>query len=130
MKLGDYAAGLQHIGLPTNNMDETIGFYQSLGFEKVYETINQKAGERVAFLRLAGLTIEAYENRQAPLRAGAIDHIALDVNDVEGAFALAREQGYEIVSDGIESLDFWDNGVKFFIILGPNKERVEFNQIL
>ncbi len=130
MRLGDYANGLQHIGLPSNDLDKTIQFYTDLGFENVYETINRQAGERVAFLRLQGLTMEVYETGQAAMRSGAIDHIAIDVADVESAYALAQEQGLEIVSNGIESLPFWENGVKFFIVLGPNRERIEFNQYL
>lgn len=130
MKLGMFASGLQHVGLPVNDLDATIAFYEGLGFENIYETVNQAAGERVAFLRLGSLTMEAYENRQAALRSGAIDHLAVDVKDIEGCYELAREQGYEIVSQGIEDLPFWENGVRFFIILGPNRERIEFNERL
>lgn len=130
MKLGEYALGLQHVGLPTNDMEKTVAFYESLGFENVYATVNEQAGEKVVFLRLKNLTIEAYENHSAAMRSGAIDHIAIDVSDAEAAYALAQEQGYRIVSNGVESLPFWENGVKFFILEGPNKERVEFNQYL
>lgn len=130
MKLGEFASGLQHVGLPTNDMDKTIAFYEGLGFENVYETVNEAAGERVAFLRLGSLTMEAYENGQAAMRSGAIDHIAIDVKNVDECYAQACEQGYEIVSNGVESLPFWENGVKFFIILGPNRERIEFNEML
>lgn len=130
MKIGEFATGLQHIGLPTNDIAKTAAFYESLGFENLYETVNEKAGEKVAFLGMKGLVIEAYENGQAAMESGAVDHIAIDVADVEGAYRLAQEQGYEIVSQGIEALPFWENGVKFFIILGPNRERIEFNQML
>lgn len=130
MKLKEFALGLQHIGLPTNDMAATVAFYESLGFENVYETVNEKANEKVAFLRLKNLTIEAYENGRAALRSGAIDHIAVDVSDAEQAYALAKEQGFRIVSDGVEFLPFWEKGVKFFILEGPNRERVEFNQYL
>ncbi len=130
MKLGEFALGLQHVGLPTNNMDETAAFYEKLGFENVYETVNQAAGERVVFLRLKNLMIEAYENGNAAMSSGAIDHIAIDVVDVDAAYALAMEQGYRVVSNGVESLPFWKNGVKFFILEGPNRERIEFNQYL
>lgn len=129
-KLGDFALGLQHVGLPTNDLKATIAFYEGLGFETVYQVKNEAAGEDVAFLRLKNLTIEAYENGQAALQSGAIDHIAIDVDDVEAAYRLAQEQGYQIVSNGVEFLPFWQNGVKFFILLGPNQERVEFNQYL
>lgn len=128
MKIGEFCKGLQHIGLPTNDMARTKEFYESLGFENVYETVN--GAEKVAFLRLGNLTIEAYENGQAKLESGAIDHFAIDVTDVEAAYHLAQEQGLEIVSNGIEALPFWESGVKFFIVLGPNRERVEFNQYL
>ena len=130
MKLGNFASGLQHVGLPTNDMGQTIAFYEGLGFENVYKTVNEAAGERVAFLRLGNLTMEAYENKQAVMASGAIDHIAIDVKDIEGCYGAARQQGYEIVSNGIEALPFWGNGVRFFIILGPNKERIEFNEML
>ncbi len=130
MKLGEYALGLQHVGLPVNDMDQTVTFYESLGFENIYATVNEQAEEKVVFLRLKNLTIEAYENHNAAMRSGAIDHIAIDVSDAEAAYALAKEQGYRIVSNGVESLPFWENGVKFFILEGPNKERVEFNQYL
>lgn len=129
-KLGDFALGLQHVGLPTNDLKATIAFYESLGFETVYQVKNEAAGEDVAFLRLRNLTIEAYENGRAAMQSGAIDHIAIDVDDVEAAYRLAQEQGYQIVSNGVEFLPFWQNGVKFFILLGPNQERVEFNQYL
>ena len=129
-KLGDFALGLQHVGLPTNDLKATIAFYEGLGFETVYQVRNEATGEDVAFLRLKNLTIEAYENGQAAMQSGAIDHLAIDVDDVEAAYRLAQEQGYQIVSNGVEFLPFWQKGVKFFILLGPNQERVEFNQYL
>ena len=101
-QLGEFALGLQHVGLPTNDLKATIAFYESLGFETVYQVKNEAAGEDVAFLRLKNLTIEAYENGRAAMQSGAIDHIAIDVVDVEAAYRLAQEQGYQIVSNGVE----------------------------
>ena len=129
-QLGEFALGLQHVGLPTNDLKKTLAFYEGLGFETVYQVKNEGAGEDVAFLRLQGLTLEVYENGKAAMESGAIDHLAIDVTDVEAAYRLAQEQGYEIVSDGVEFLPFWNNGVKYFILLGPNRERIEFNQYL
>ena len=120
--------GLQHIGLPTNDMAATVTFYRSLGFELVHEADND--GETVCFLRLAGLCIEAYENGRAVGRAGAIDHIALDVEDIEAAWVAVRAAGYRTRETEIQMLPFWDNGVRFFNIEGPNGETVEFAQVL
>lgn len=130
MQLKDYALGLQHIGLPTNDMEKTVEFYKGLGFDNVYSTVNEGAGEKVVFLRLKNLTIEAYENGKAALRDGAIDHIAIDVSDVEAVFRFCKSQGFTILSNDIEELPFWEKGVRFFIIQGPNSERIEFNQFV
>ena len=38
--------GLQHIGMPTNDIERTIRFYEALGFEVAFRTDNK--GEEVA----------------------------------------------------------------------------------
>lgn len=53
-QLGEFALGLQHVGLPTNDLQKTLAFYEGLGFETVYQVKNEAAGEDVAFLRLQG----------------------------------------------------------------------------
>ena len=128
MGITSYITGLQHIGIPTNDMKKTLDFYQSLGFEKQYGTNNK--GEEVAFLQLKKVMIETYQNYQGAMEHGAIDHIALDVTDIEAAYAEIGKLGYTILEDGIQSLPFWKNGVRFFTIEGPNKEKVEFSQML
>ena len=117
-------------GAPTNDLKKTRAFYESLGFEEIYATRNEQAGEDVSFLRLGDLTLEVYENGRAEMRLGAIDHLALDVTDVDAVYAQVQKLGYPVVSNGIEFLPFWKNGVRFFTILGPNRERIEFNQYL
>lgn len=123
--------GLQHIGIPTNNIEKTIEFYKNIGFEVAHRAVNEAAeGEKVAFLRLENVTIETYENHQAAEAAGAIDHIALDVTDIEAAWELIKAAGYPVLDTEIQFLPFWDRGVRFFTILGPNKEKVEFSQMM
>ena len=125
-----YITGLQHIGIPTNDLEATIAFYETFGFQVTFQTVNEAAGERVAFLRMGDVTVETYENKQAALRNGAVDHLALNVTDIEAVFRLAKEKGLCILDEGIQSLPFWENGVRFFSVAGPNKEKVEFNQYL
>lgn len=129
-ELKQYITGLQHIGIPTNDIEETIRFYKKLGFETAFETVNEKADEKVAFLKLGALVIETYENRQAALQNGAVDHIALNVSDIEAVYRVANGENWCILDDEIQFLPFWENGVKFFTIMGPNKEKVEFSQYL
>lgn len=125
-----YTTGVQHVGIPTNNIEETIAFYEKLGFEKVFETVNEVANEKVAFLKHGTLVMETYENRAAVLKAGAIDHVALDVKDIEEVYQYINEQGLNTTKDTIHFLPFWENGVRFFTIEGPNKEKIEFSQYL
>ena len=125
-----YTTGVQHVGIPTNNIEETIAFYEKLGFEKVFETVNEAANEKVSFLKHGTLVMETYENRAAVLKAGAIDHVALDVKDIEEVYQYINEQGLNTTKDTIHFLPFWENGVRFFTIEGPNKEKIEFSQYL
>ena len=120
--------GMQHIGLPTNDMKATIAFYESLGFEIATRHINN--GEDVVFLTLGNVCIETYENCQAVGIHGAIDHICLDVDDIEKTWEEAKALGLNFIDTEINFLPFWANGVRFFNVLGPNGEKVEFGQIL
>ena len=126
MTFKDISTGLQHIGLPTNGIEKTIRFYEALGFEVAFRTNNK--GEEVAFLRLGDLTVETYQNFRAAETNGAWDHVAINVTDVAEARKLADAMGLEVIEEG--ELPFWDNGVKYFTVLGPNREKVEFNQYL
>ena len=128
MSLKEQINGLQHIGVPTPNMEATIAFYEKLGFEIAFETVND--GDRVVFLKSGSLVIETYESKDAAMKSGAIDHIALDVKDIEKTYELINQEGLNSTQDTIHFLPFWKNGVKFFTIEGPNKENVEFSQYL
>ena len=55
MKIKDFTTGVQHIGIPTNDINKTIEFYHALGFETALRTVN--GTEEVAFLQLLGRTL-------------------------------------------------------------------------
>lgn len=124
--IGNYLNGLQHIGLPCRSMEETVAFYEKLGMHVTFQTVNE--GQRVCFLEQGNLVIEAYEEPQIADRTGAIDHICFDVTDIEKVFELVRRMQIMFCKEEICSLPFWENGVRFFTILGPNNERIEFCQ--
>ena len=126
MAFSRIATGLQHIGVPTNDIEKTIAFYTALGFEVAHRANNN--GELVAFLKLGDLVIETYQNGRAVGQAGAVDHIAINVTDVDEGRRIADAMRLEVIEEG--QLPFWDNGVKYFTILGPNREKLEFNQYL
>ena len=125
MKIKDFTTGVQHIGIPTNDINKTIEFYHALGFETALRTVN--GTEEVAFLQLHNLIIETYQNHQAKMKYGAIDHIAIDVKNIEDLFQVVKEAGtFKMLDQQVNGLPFWKNGVKLFTIEGPNKEKIEF----
>ena len=117
--------GIQHLGIPTADLNKTIEFYQGLGFEITW----QNPGE-VAFLQNGTLVIETYAVDAPAMKNGAIDHVALNVKDIEAAWKDAQACGYETEDTAINFLPFFEKGVKYFTIIGPNREKVEFNQFL
>lgn len=125
--INDYLKGMQHIGIPTKDVEATIAFYEGLGFQTTYRLKNDV--HDVAFLDNRGMVIETYAGDTA-LCAGAIDHITIDVTDIEKVFQLCKEGGYTLIDQAIITLPFFEKGCSYFMIEGPNKERVEFNQIL
>lgn len=125
----EYLGGLQHIGLPVRDYNESCGFYEKLGFENVYET-KQPSGGKVAFYRMDNLEMELYEADETSGTDGSIDHIALDCTDIDMAWEKAGELGLDIVSDGIQELPYWEHGIRFFHVKGPDGEKIEFCQKL
>ena len=64
------------------------------------------------------------------MEACAIDHIAIDVKDIEKVYEMVTAAGLNTTKDTVHFLPFWENGVRFFTIKGPNRENVEFSQYL
>ena len=124
MNIKDFTTGVQHIGIPTNNIEATINFYLTLGFTTALRTVN--GAEEVAFLQLHNLVIETYQNHQAAMAYGAIDHIAIDVKNIDELFKIVQRAGLKMLDTQVNGLPFWENGVKFFTIEGPIKEKIEF----
>ncbi len=131
--------GFQHLGLPVVNLEKSTQFYLDLGFTQTMRTDLAPDEQRVkvAMLEKNGFTIELYQlsgdewNKIVSRNDGHIDHIALNVLDIDAAFAEINKAGFEILEkDAPVMLPFWLQGVKFFTIRGPDGEKIEFNQIL
>lgn len=120
--------GLQHIGVPTTDIEKTIEFYTTFGFSIDWRSMKAE-DDYVCFLKNGSCVIEAYHVEKSAMANGAVDHIAMNVTDLDAMLAYAKEKGYEPI-EGPNFLPFYENGVRYFIILGPNHEKLEFNQKL
>lgn len=131
MDLAKTLTGLQHIGVPTLDLDGSIKFYETLGFQKIYETVNEaNHNYRVAFVECGGTVMELYEESDTAKTAGAINHIALNSTDIEKSHKACEELGYTFYEEEITALPFWANGIRYFSIFGPSHEIIEFCQKL
>jgi catechol 2,3-dioxygenase-like lactoylglutathione lyase family enzyme len=70
--------------------------------------------------------LEDIKNR----KSGNIDHVAFDVNDIDETFEYLKNKGFEIEENAPVFLNFWTKGCLYFNVIGPDGERLEFNQIL
>ncbi len=124
--LTQYVDGYQHIGIPTDDINKTAEFYLGLGFKLKWETIYN--GNPVKFLEWGNILVETYEKDEGASNAiGAIDHIALSCTDIVACVKEAKASGYEF-REGPAFLPYWEHGVGYVTILGPNHEIVEFIQ--
>ena len=118
-----------HLGIPTPDISASVRFYESLGFRVINKEEN--ASIPVVFLQSGNLLIESYQPRDGVVNlTGAIDHLCINTKDLEAAYREMKEQGYTFVSEKIEELPYWSNGIRFFKIYGPSREIVEICQIL
>ena len=54
--------------------------------------------------------------------------MGLGVADAEKAYQELQDAGMDTLEDAPVTLPFWDKGVKYFNIRGPDGEKVEFNE--
>ena len=57
---------------------------------------------------------------------GAINHIAIDVHDIDKLFEIVKKKGFTLLTYQVNPLPYWEHGIKYFVVEGPNKERIEF----
>jgi len=129
---------IQHIGIPVSDLKTSQEFYQRLGFENVMTSGFEYNGDKgfVAMMQRGTMVFEIYQMPEKELneirnrKDGHIDHIAFDVNDIDAIFAELKNASFHIIENAPVFLPFWESGCRYFNILGPDGERLEFNQIL
>lgn len=129
---------IQHVGIPVTNIEVSEKFYYNLGFENVMQAnfIHENETGICMMMKQGNIIIELYQMPQKELAAvaarkdGHVDHVAFDVDDIDKTFAILKETGYYVIESAPVYLNFWKNGCKYFNMLGPDDERLEFTQLL
>ena len=137
MKIQENVTGLAHLGIPAVDLEKSVKWYtEVLGFEVEYDKNLPDVPCHAVFVRKGNLLIELYQNDEEMIKEiavrkhGHIDHVALAVTDVYAAFEEMKKTGCEMLDAEVQTLPFYENGVAWFTVLGPNGEKVEFNQAL
>jgi lactoylglutathione lyase len=129
---------LQHIGLPVTDLKVSEAFYKKLGFMNATSSEFDHNGKKgkMMMMQLKAIVMELYQLPEADLeeirsrKDGHIDHFTFDVSDIDQTYSAVQEASFHILEEQPVFLPFWENGCKYFNILGPDGERLEFNQIL
>ena len=127
-----WMTGVGHVGVPVSSLEKSIEFYEKLGFHPAFR--GNVGGSLVAMMEQNGLIFELFQqptemDAVMPRDTGCIDHLAISVNDIDKAYADITALGMKVI-DGICQIPCWENGTKYFMIEGPDKERIEFAQVL
>ena len=129
---------LQHVGIPVTDLAVSEAFYNRLGFTNVMVSAFKFEGDTGTCMMMQNkdIIIELYQMPQKQLTAirtrkdGHVDHIAFDVDDIDSTYSTLKNASFTIMEEQPVYLPFWKDGCKYFNILGPDGERLEFNQIL
>ena len=122
---------LGHIGLGTNDIEATVKWYvEELGFELIGEFFSP-AEEPIKFLKSGDIVYEVFQPVGGAAAPGKIDHFCFNSDDIEADYRFCMEKGYAFEAEGIQELPgVWERGARYFKILSPTGEAVEFCQIL
>ncbi len=85
---------------------------------------------RCAFMKYGNLIIETWEGDKIADVDGAINHISLNTTDADAALKEAKAMGLNLIDTEIQTRPFWEKGIRFFNIYGPNHEKIEFCEIV
>lgn len=129
---------IQHIGIPVTDIKVSELFYSNLGFKNVMQAnfMHENETGTCIMMQQGSIIIELYQMPAKELPAianrkdGHVDHVAFDVKNIDETFFILKTSGYHIIEDAPVYLKFWDKGCRYFNILGPDNERLEFNQVL
>ena len=127
--------GLAHIGVFVKDIEVSKKFYtEVLGLEVTSECVFEDVDNTftIAFVEKGSLIIELVMPKFRPeLGDGVVDHIAMQVDDLEGFMEVLSQKGIEFESaEPVYHPTMLGNGAKWIFFRGPDNEHLEIAQTL
>ena len=118
----DIRCDLHHVHLFASNLDESVRFYQQMfGGEVLLDT--ELAGSRNVLVRLGSACINFYDQPPRDTGRGAVHHLGIRTDDLEGLVAHMEEKGFRF-RRGIR--DFGE--LRYIMAAGPDGVLLELFQ--
>jgi glyoxylase I family protein len=113
-----------HVSLTVGDMEASIAFYRSFGFDTLHTYSSNDGSRRISHLRLGLFTLELFQFpfRQAErslsnrdIHPVGIRHFALGVDSITEAYKVVASFGYECegIANGL-------SGLKYFFVRDPD----------
>lgn len=125
--------GLAHIGIPTSDLEKSIAFYKSLGFEIIVDK-KELEGNNFIFMKCSGVIIGLPQSLDEEVRKNAgtkgngnIDHFALFVDDLDETKKELEDAGVRFAIEGISVTEAWEpKSCRCIMVYGPDNVKIEF----
>ncbi|WP_298029934.1 VOC family protein [uncultured Dysosmobacter sp.] len=130
----EHYQGIGHVAIYTQNMDESIAFYEKIGGRLSQRAALQTpAGEKgLALVAFGGFTLELIQSPTAmPMTEGNVPHFAVYVDDLDAAAAELRAAGVDtFMTPEKKVLPELFGGLQNWFFTGPSGEQIELLQRL
>lgn len=117
-------AHLHHTHLFAADLNATLKFYQEMFGGKIL-TDREMAGARNVFLAIGRGRLHFYDQAPADERRGAIHHLGIETDDLEGLVAHMKAKGFHFRKE-IRDFGFW----KYVMVAGPDNVLLELFEVV
>jgi catechol 2,3-dioxygenase-like lactoylglutathione lyase family enzyme len=114
--------GLHHAGLYVANLERSIAFYRDVFGLELAEQLTFGA-EKIAFVRIGASRLELIEATGSQRPTGVVDHVALEVDDLDTALQRLRAHGVTLLD--LTPIPVPPLQARILFCVGPDAERIE-----
>jgi lactoylglutathione lyase len=116
--------GLHHAGVHVSDLGRSADFYRAVfGFDQSVAWRLRLGAEVIVFLHAGDARLELIADGLGNRKTGAIDHVALEVDNLDRWLIRLREQGVQLLDDA--PIEVPQLGARILFCLGPDGERIE-----